>query len=118
MHSGSTCTAVLIKSNKIIVANIGDSRGILCSRTQGAIKCKVITRDHKPTIPEEAERIQAKGGEIARYKNKDGREVGPLRVWAKGLGVPGLAMTRSFGDTVAASVGTISEPCNRYNVYI
>jgi len=28
-----------------------------------------------------------------------------LRVWVKGENVPGLAMTRSMGDMVAASVG-------------
>ena len=35
---------------------------------------------------------------------------GPKRVWLKNKQVPGLAMTRSIGDLVAASVGVISEP--------
>jgi serine/threonine protein phosphatase PrpC len=36
--------------------------------------------------------------------------VGPLRVWLKNEEIPGLAMTRSFGDQIAASVGVLAEP--------
>ncbi len=36
--------------------------------------------------------------------------MGPCRVWLKHENIPGLAMARSFGDYVAASVGVISEP--------
>jgi len=33
-----------------------------------------------------------------------------LRVWLKHDDVPGLAMTRSFGDEVASRVGVTCEP--------
>ena len=36
--------------------------------------------------------------------------IGPLRVWLKYDDVPGLAMTRSMGDSVAAKAGVIAEP--------
>jgi hypothetical protein len=36
--------------------------------------------------------------------------LGPARVWLKDADIPGLAMSRSFGDKVAASCGVISEP--------
>ena len=36
--------------------------------------------------------------------------MGPLRVWLKHEDVPGLAMTRSFGDAVAHSVGCNALP--------
>ena len=36
--------------------------------------------------------------------------MGPHRVWMKDENIPGLAMSRSFGDTVAHQVGVISEP--------
>ena len=39
-----------------------------------------------------------------------GLPLGPNRVWLKNENIPGLAMSRSFGDRVAASVGVISEP--------
>jgi hypothetical protein len=36
--------------------------------------------------------------------------IGPPRVWLKNEEIPGLAMSRSFGDQVAASVGILAEP--------
>ncbi len=33
-----------------------------------------------------------------------------MRVWLKNEDIPGLAMTRSFGDEVAGRVGVIAEP--------
>ncbi len=36
--------------------------------------------------------------------------MGPARVWIKHDSVPGLAMSRSFGDLVGASVGVTHEP--------
>ena len=40
----------------------------------------------------------------------NGDPIGPYRVWLKHENVPGLAMARSMGDTVAAQVGVIHEP--------
>jgi hypothetical protein len=36
--------------------------------------------------------------------------MGPHRVWLKNENIPGLAMSRSFGDYVAHQVGVSSEP--------
>jgi hypothetical protein len=36
--------------------------------------------------------------------------MGPARVWLKHENIPGLAMSRSFGDFVASQVGVIAEP--------
>lgn len=36
--------------------------------------------------------------------------MGPYRVWLKNENIPGLAMARSLGDLVAASVGVSPEP--------
>ena len=70
-----------------------------------------LSRDHKPTEEDEARRIYKKGGRIKPFIDEEtGEEVGPQRVWVKDDEVPGLAMTRSFGDRVAATVGVISEP--------
>ncbi len=35
---------------------------------------------------------------------------GPCRVWLKGKQMPGLAMTRSIGDMIAAGIGVTAEP--------
>ena len=39
-----------------------------------------------------------------------GRFSGPQRVWVKNINSPGLAMSRSMGDTIAHSVGCSCEP--------
>ena len=43
-------------------------------------------------------------------KDEDGNFIGPLRVYMKEKDIPGLAMTRSFGDYYASTAGTISIP--------
>ena len=50
------------------------------------------------------------GGRIDSFRDQGGNAVGPLRVWLKNEDVPGLAMTRAFGDDVASRVGVTCEP--------
>ncbi len=69
-----------------------------------------LSRDHKPSEKDEALRIKKRGGRIQPFKDEDGEFIGPARVWIKEEEIPGLAMSRSFGDRVAASVGVIAEP--------
>ncbi len=49
-------------------------------------------------------------GRVDYYKDMDGKRVGPARVYAKDEDGPGLAMSRSLGDTVAERLGVISQP--------
>ena len=76
------------------------------------IKSKEITRDHKPDEPDEASRILSNGGRIDSFKDSDGENVGPLRVWQKDHDIPGLAMTRALGDGAGKLAGVISNPGN------
>jgi Protein phosphatase 2C len=46
------------------------------------------------------------GGRIARWR----RNIGPLRVWLPRDWTPGLAMTRSIGDTVLSEYGVSPVP--------
>lgn len=102
------------------VYNIGDSKAILARRTStnGKLSAITLTEDHKPDIPEEAERIKRCGGEVyssSTVSSTTGQssKTGPLRVWfpcKKTSGLIGLAMTRSWGDASAHKVGVISEP--------
>jgi len=69
-----------------------------------------LTRDHKPDDPLEAQVIFQAGGRIDSYRDNNGLKVGPERVWLKNEDIPGLAMTRSFGDQVAARVGVTAVP--------
>ena len=108
--SGSTCISVIYTPLKLIIANLGDSRCILGKLINKQWKHENLSRDHKPTIKEEADRIIKKGGRIRQMKDDDGSFIGPLRVYMKDKDMPGLAMTRSFGDYFASTAGTICEP--------
>ncbi len=109
--SGSTCVSVIYTPEKLIIANLGDSRCVLGKKiSNNEWKAENLTRDHKPSIPEEAERIRSYGGRIRPMKDEDGNFIGPLRVYMKEKDLPGLAMTRSFGDYYASTAGTISIP--------
>ena len=108
--SGSTCVTIILTKNKIISANAGDSRAVMGRHINGKWISIELSHDQKPNNPGEKERILSHGGRIEAYKDENGGDFGPPRVWLKYEDVPGLAMSRSFGDEVAASVGTISEP--------
>ena len=110
--SGTTCISVIYTPQKLIIANIGDSRCVLGKFDKKSNKfiSENLSRDHKPTIPEEAERILKVGGRIRPMRDEDGEYIGPLRVYMKDKEMPGLAMTRSFGDYFGSTAGTISEP--------
>eukprot|EP00736_Rhodelphis_marinus_P002152 Rmarinus@m.4524 len=68
-----------------------------------------LTLDHSLKSTGEVKRIEASGGEVKRSVDVKGREIGPLRVWIQGKREPGLAMSRSIGDTKAHSVGVTAE---------
>ena len=112
LFSGSTCVSVIYTPEKLIVPNIGDSRAVLgrlINKEKNEYKAIDLSRDHKPTEKDEAQRIIENDGRIQPF-TEEGEFVGPERVWIKEEEVPGLAMTRSFGDRVAATVGVMSEP--------
>jgi len=110
LFSGSTCVSLIYTPSKLICANLGDSRCVLGKYDGKNWSSKNISYDHKPSNPIENERIIQNGGRIESYKDEEGNFVGPKRVWLKNEDVPGLAMSRSFGDGVAHSVGVIAEP--------
>jgi serine/threonine protein phosphatase PrpC len=63
--------------NKLVVANAGDSRAVLCRRGQAV----EMSRDHKPMDEDERARIQKAGGFV-----QEGRVNGSL------------ALSRAIGD--------------------
>jgi len=58
--SGSTCVSVIYTPKKLIIANLGDSRCVLGSKNKNEWKYINLSRDHKPDIKEEADRIKKK----------------------------------------------------------
>ncbi|XP_004291511.1 PREDICTED: probable protein phosphatase 2C 24 [Fragaria vesca subsp. vesca] len=77
---GSTAVVAVVTPDKIIVANCGDSRAVLCRKG----KPVPLSSDHKPDRPDELSRIEEAGGRVIYW---DGPRV---------LGV--LAMSRAIGD--------------------
>jgi len=108
--SGSTCSTLIYTPDRLISANVGDSRCVLGKFDGKNWSSKNLTRDHKPNEADENKRILDAGGRVESYKDEDGEFVGPERVWLKDEEVPGLAMSRSFGDEIAHTVGVIAEP--------
>jgi serine/threonine protein phosphatase PrpC len=103
--SGTTCVMVFQIGEKLITANVGDSRAIIVKGN----KAIPLSIDQKPDDPEESKRIIENGGEISQFE-EDGEKSGPFRVWKKGEVYPGIAMSRSIGDLIASTLGVIPEP--------
>ena len=98
--------SIFLKGNMIYCANVGDSRAVL---VRGGSPVP-LNRDHKAELADEAQRILDHQGRIMAYKDEDGSDIGPLRVWIREADLPGLAMTRSLGDGIAQTVGVTCEP--------
>ena len=108
--SGSTCVSLIFTPSKLICANVGDSRCIIGKFDEKNWLPESLSFDHKPDNKLEKERILNNRGRIEPYTDDNGEYYGPYRVWLKNGNVPGLAMSRSFGDMVAHSVGVITDP--------
>ena len=108
--SGTTCSSLIYTPERIISANVGDSRCVIGKFDGKNWSARNLTRDHKPNEPDESKRILENGGRVESFKDDDGEFVGPERVWLKEDDIPGLAMSRSFGDEIAHTVGVTAEP--------
>lgn len=60
--AGTTALIALIEKKRLIVANVGDSRGVMCDSKGNAIP---LSFDHKPQQMREKKRIEGAGGFIA-----------------------------------------------------
>lgn len=107
--SGSTGCVCLFAPNQLVLGNLGDSRAVLGRVVGDRVEAVALTTDHTPQVEQEATRILESGGRVAR-STRDNQAVGPLRVWLQDVNVPGLSMSRSFGDNVGSMVGVIDEP--------
>lgn len=104
--SGTTLSLAAIRHSHLIVANVGDSRVMLCD---GAGQAVQLSRDHKASEDDERTRIEGAGGRIMIRTYEDGY-IGPARVYLTDANIPGLAMSRSLADSIVHSVGVSSEP--------
>ncbi|KAJ4830691.1 hypothetical protein Tsubulata_028407 [Turnera subulata] len=105
--SGCTAVNVVKKGDHLIIANLGDSRAVLCTRDQQNNLAPVqLTVDLKPNIASEAERIKNCKGRVFALEEEP--EV--FRIWMPEEDCPGLAMARAFGDFCLKEYGLTSVP--------
>ena len=96
--SGSCGIMALIQKNKLIIANVGDSRLVLFKNNS----LYFSTEDHKPGSPSEKTRIEKGGGMVYQTPSliplrQNGKEIEPP--WRV---LPGrLSVSRTFGDVEA-----------------
>lgn len=108
--SGTTCISLLLCNNQIISCNLGDSRAIKGQLFNNKWSFELLSRDHKPNEPDEMKRIKENKGIIKPYIDENGEVNGPDRIWLPNQTYPGIAMSRSFGDQVAAQIGVVAIP--------
>ncbi|XP_073300289.1 probable protein phosphatase 2C 51 isoform X1 [Primulina huaijiensis] len=105
--SGSTAIIVLLVDDQFFIANIGDSKALLCSGQNQAhhytgstlvkdLVVEELTRDHHPDREDEKARIIAAGGIVSWW--------GVPRV--NGI----LAVSRAIGDVQLKRYGVIADP--------
>jgi len=111
---GSTALVALLHGNpklgtalRLVIANIGDSRAILCRAGQAV----AVSEDHKPDRMDEKKRIERAGGlvlnvrgawRIAAPANPGSSKKASRREYQ------GLAMTRSLGDSFFKAPSSLS----------
>ena len=115
-YSGTTCNLVIQLNNKLICANVGDSRAILIfddktnnNYNQGIY---LLSEDHVPESPQEYQRIINSGGMVDKFTDQNGNKIGPFRVY-KNTDMPtyiGLAVSRALGDMKVKEYGVSSQP--------
>ncbi|KAL0316437.1 UNVERIFIED_CONTAM: putative protein phosphatase 2C 65 [Sesamum radiatum] len=105
--SGTTSVTVVRKGEHLIIANLGDSRAVLCKMDENnQFVSEQLTVDLKPNLRAEAERIASRQGRV--FATNEDPKV--YRVWMPDQDCPGLAMARAFGDFCLKDYGLISTP--------
>ncbi|XP_024523224.1 uncharacterized protein LOC9639111 [Selaginella moellendorffii] len=97
---GTTACVAIVIDDHVLVANIGDSKALICSLSDeesGVLNAEELTLDHHPNRRDEKLRIESFGGYVEHSRSIP-------RV----AGI--LAVSRSIGDLALKKYGVISEP--------
>lgn len=107
--SGAACIMAVRKDKTLWLSHTGDSRIVVGTTGPSSASGLVVeTVDHKPTNPEERNRLEASGSEIQTYNFENDMQIS--RVYVKGTEYPGLCMSRSIGDQSVKPHGVIPLP--------
>ena len=105
--SGASFSSVIVTQEKIISSNVGICKGVLAQYENGQYTAIDLTKDHNINDTNEIKRIVNNGGII---KN-DGR------IYIKDSTIPGMNITRSFGDKIGRNIGIIDIPYIQYHYF-
>ena len=90
--SGLIYVMVMQIAEKLLCANLGDSRGIMVKDNNQIIKLSIVQK------PDDSKRIIKSEDEITQRRRQE--KSGPFRVWKKREAYPGIAMSRNIEDFI------------------
>jgi protein phosphatase 2C family protein 2/3 len=114
LYAGTTACVALLREDKLVLANAGDSRAVLARRKKKGDGWEAVdlTKDQNPDLPAEQARIEDMGG----YVSPPPEPGLSARVWLDmDCTQIGLAMSRSIGDHAVKQIGVIAEPVVSYH---
>ncbi|KAK0595879.1 hypothetical protein LWI29_010846 [Acer saccharum] len=107
LTSSTTSVGMDADGENLTVANVGDSRAVLATLSDdGSLVPLQLTIDFRVNLPEEAEQIKQSKGLVFCLHG----EPGVYRVWMPNGEMPGLAISRAFGDYCVKDCGLIYVP--------
>lgn len=83
--------------HRLLIANVGDSRAVLCRAQGGRLSAVRLSDDHKPGRADERRRIEANGGVVDMQGVWRVFTPGPAAFAGRSV-LWGLAVSRAFGD--------------------
>jgi len=83
--------------SRLLIANLGDSRAVLCRSQNGRLSAVRLSDDHKPGRADERRRIEARGGVVDMQGVWRVFTPGPASFGGRNV-LWGLAVSRAFGD--------------------
>lgn len=116
-HSGTTATVALLEHKELMIAWVGDSQACIIKESlSGELTCSWQSRVHQFNQEDEKQRSLQAGGWVDQSRS-GGFPSGPLRVYFKGEGFPGLMVSLSLGDSDAHRIGVAADPeCYSYTL--
>lgn len=108
---GCTASVILQMGHKLYIANAGDSSSFVVVHRASTNVTKIVymSREDKPELPEERERIERMGGRVL-IPDGFGSTSRAVYFDTSTGSQSGLAMSRSLGDWDAGKVGVIPDP--------
>lgn len=125
--SGTTAICMFLDGETIHIANVGDSRAVVATMSDGKLTAQPLSVDQTPYRSDERERVKRSGARVLTMDQLEGiapvhdnwaanlndqvdEDGDPPRIWSPYGAFPGTAFTRSIGDEIAETLGVIAVP--------